>query len=72
MLGHVHLADSNRQAPGHGHLDVAAVLRTLREMRYEGYVSFEVLPLPNPRQAMEDGIKAVKNVGATAPTQDSA
>jgi len=45
-LGHVHLADTNRQAPGHGHLDLRGVLRALQDIGYEGYLSFEILPLP--------------------------
>jgi 5-keto-L-gluconate epimerase len=58
--GHVHLVDSNRQAPGHGHVPLPEVLGTLREIGFAGYVSFEVLPLPNPRQAAEDGIRTVR------------
>ena len=50
---HVHLADSNRQAPGQGHLDFASILRTLREIGYAGWVSAEVLPLPDPDTAAE-------------------
>ncbi len=34
ILGHVHLVDSNREVPGHGHLDVRGVLRELVEMNY--------------------------------------
>ncbi len=56
FLGHVHLVDSNRRAPGYGHLDMAAVLHTLRDMGYTGYVSLEVLPLPNAHAAAEDGL----------------
>lgn len=63
-LGHVHLVDSNRQAPGHGHLDVRSVLSTLKEIGYEGYLSFEVLPLPDCRQALEDGLRLVKSIQA--------
>jgi len=59
LVGHVHLADTNRQAPGHGHLDVAAVLRTLDEIGYQGYLSFEVFPLPTPAQAIRDGMDAI-------------
>jgi sugar phosphate isomerase/epimerase len=57
--GQVHLADTNRQAPGHGHLDVAAVLEALDEIGYQGYLSFEVLPLPTPGQAIRDGIDTI-------------
>jgi sugar phosphate isomerase/epimerase len=59
-IGHVHLADSNRQVPGHGHLDFPSVLRALRDVHYQGYLSLECLPLPSPRQAAEDGIRTVK------------
>jgi len=62
QLGHVHLADSNRQAPGYGHLDVHNVLRVLREMGYREYLSFEILPLPTFRQAAEDAIRTVKKI----------
>jgi sugar phosphate isomerase/epimerase len=50
LVGHVHFGDSNREAPGHGHLDLLEVLRALQEIEYRGYLSFEVLPLPNTRQ----------------------
>lgn len=59
-IGHVHLVDSNRQAPGHGHLDFLSVLQALQDVHYGGYLSLECLPLPNPRQAAEDGIRTVK------------
>jgi len=55
-LGHVHLVDSNRRAPGYGHLDMRSILQALSGMHYAGYLSFEVLPLPESRQAARDGI----------------
>ncbi|MGB9606891.1 MAG: TIM barrel protein, partial [Bryobacteraceae bacterium] len=36
-LGHVHLADSNRQAPGRGHLDFGPVLAMLARLGYRGF-----------------------------------
>jgi sugar phosphate isomerase/epimerase len=59
LVGHVHLADTNRQVPGHGHLDVAAVLGALESIEYRGFLSFEVLALPNPLDAIRDGVAAV-------------
>ena len=48
LLNHVHLSDSNRLAPGLGHIDFAEVLRTLIEVDYEGSLAFELIPtLPN-------------------------
>jgi sugar phosphate isomerase/epimerase len=62
LLGHVHLSDSNRQVPGHGHLDMKAVLGALRDIRFEGYLSFEVFPLPDPVSAARDGIAHVRHL----------
>lgn len=55
-LGHFHLADSNRRAAGLGHIDYAPIAAALKRMKYRGYVSAEVLPLPGSRQAAEQSI----------------
>ena len=47
-ISHVHFADSNRWAPGCGHLDFAKIVQTLKKIDYQGYVSAEILPLPDP------------------------
>ncbi len=41
-VGHIHLADSNRGAPGSGHTDFAAVVVALRHINYDGYLSAEI------------------------------
>jgi sugar phosphate isomerase/epimerase len=43
-LNHLHMADSNRAAPGKGHIDFVPILRALADLQYEGYVTFEILP----------------------------
>ena len=43
-LTHVHFADSNRAAPGKGHIDFKPILQSLKEIDYKGYISFELLP----------------------------
>jgi sugar phosphate isomerase/epimerase len=50
-LWHVHIADSNRRYPGSGHLDFDSIFVTLEEMGYQGYISAEMLPLPDPDTA---------------------
>jgi sugar phosphate isomerase/epimerase len=50
-LGHVHFADSNRRAIGLGHTDVAPIAAALKDIGYAGYVSAEVLPLPDATTA---------------------
>ncbi len=47
-ISHVHFADSNRWAPGCGHLDFKEIIKTLKKINYQGYVSAEILPLPDP------------------------
>lgn len=46
-VGHVHFADSNRRAVGWGHLDLNAIAQALRDIHYAGYLSAEVLPMPD-------------------------
>jgi sugar phosphate isomerase/epimerase len=57
LVGHVHFVDSNRQAMGWGHMDMTPIVAALREIKYAGYLSAEVLPLPDSvsaaRQTME-------------------
>jgi len=44
---HVHVCDSNRQAPGRGALHFDVVLRTLSVVGYKGYLSGEMLMIPD-------------------------
>ena len=56
-LFHVHVADSNRWYPGAGHIDFGEIVRTLAGVGYDGYVSCECLPLPDPDTVAEENIK---------------
>ncbi|WP_041077366.1 5-keto-L-gluconate epimerase [Thermotoga caldifontis] len=49
-IKHFHVADSNRWAPGSGHLNFDSILKALHEVNYEGYVSVECLPLPGGQE----------------------
>ena len=59
-LFHVHVADSNRWYPGAGHTNFASILATLREMKYAGWVSAEILPKPDVKRAAEETYKTIK------------
>lgn len=48
---HFHVADSNRWYPGAGHLDFKSILSTLFSTGYQGYVSGEFMPKPDPDTA---------------------
>ncbi|MGD0997582.1 MAG: sugar phosphate isomerase/epimerase family protein [Thermoleophilia bacterium] len=52
-LGHFHLVDSNRRAAGMGHIDFDEVAAALADIGYDGWLSAEVLPLPDDRAAAE-------------------
>lgn len=56
-ISYVHVADSNRLAPGWGHLPFDEVFAVLYEIGYDGYLTAEILPKPEPdlaaRQAAE-------------------
>ncbi len=54
MLANLHVADSNRQAVGRGHIDFKAILQALTKINYPGVLSLEPLPpVPNPYVAMK-------------------
>ena len=61
-ITHVHLADSNRWAPGTGHLDFPQIIKTLEKIDYEGYLSAEILPLPDPDRAARLTIEYLKKI----------
>ena len=55
-VNHVHLADSNRAAPGVGHTDFKPILQALKDINYDGYLTFELLPAAsNPFAMMARG-----------------
>ncbi len=45
-LGHVHLADSQRWLPGHGHSDFVSAFRALWEIEFDGWLALECMPTP--------------------------
>jgi sugar phosphate isomerase/epimerase len=65
-LGHVHFADSNRRAAGFGHMDFGPVIAALRETGYTGYLSAEVLPLPDAQGAAEQTIGSFRRLEGTS------
>ncbi len=57
---HVHVADSNRWAPGAGHIDFSQIVATLREIKYDGWVSAEILAKPDVAQAQKLTARTMK------------
>ena len=60
FIGHVHFADSNRRAAGMGHTDFAPIVEALREVNYAGYLSAEILPLPDSHAAAKQTIESFR------------
>jgi len=56
-LGYIHFADSNRLAPGWGHIDFPQVLSSLEKIGYHGAIGIEVLPKPDDYQAAEQAVR---------------
>ena len=52
-IKYIHFADSNRLAPGQGHTDFNKIMEDLFKAGYDGWVSAEILPKPDPDTAAE-------------------
>jgi len=50
---HFHVADSNRWYPGAGHLNFAAIIQTLADLGYTGFISGEFMPKPDALTAAQ-------------------
>lgn len=57
---YVHLADSNRLAPGWGHLDFDSIFNAFEEIGFDGWTSIEILPKPSPDKAAKQAITYLK------------
>lgn len=62
-LRHIHLADSNRQAPGTGHIDFVQVVRSLNSIGFDGYLSVDSVPIkPDWQTLLKESIDYMKQV----------
>jgi sugar phosphate isomerase/epimerase len=50
-ISYVHVADSNRLAPGWGHLPFDEIFEILQDIGYDGYLTAEILPKPGADMA---------------------
>jgi sugar phosphate isomerase/epimerase len=65
LIGHVHFADSNRLAVGLGHTAMRPIIAALREIGYCGYLSAEILPLPDSMTAARQTAESFRNFTCT-------
>jgi sugar phosphate isomerase/epimerase len=61
LIGHFHVADSNRLSAGSGHIDFFSIMRTLESIGYDGFVSGEFIPFPNDDFAATSHLSHLKN-----------
>lgn len=69
QLAHLHLPDSHRLAPGDGHIDFPPILRSLKKIGYQGYISFEmfwiapdIAYLPTYELCDAENVKAIEYI----------
>jgi sugar phosphate isomerase/epimerase len=55
-LWYVHVGDSNRLAPGKGHLNFPEIIEVLKACDYEGFVTAEILQQPDHESAAKQAI----------------
>jgi sugar phosphate isomerase/epimerase len=63
-LFHFHIADSNRWYPGAGHFDFRPIVDALDRIGYRGFLSAEILPLPDPDTAAQRTMEHMRALAA--------
>jgi len=59
---HFHVADSNRWYPGAGHMDFAAIIQTLADIGYKGFISGEFMAKPDAQTAAQNSISYLRPI----------
>jgi sugar phosphate isomerase/epimerase len=61
-LFHVHLGDNNRLPPGEGMIDFPAIVHNLMDLEYTGYLSAELLAIPDPDTAARQTLEYMNRI----------
>ena len=61
FISYVHVADSNRRAPGWGHIPFGEIFGGLGEIGYNDWITVEILPEPNPDAAAQQAVKFLRS-----------
>jgi D-psicose/D-tagatose/L-ribulose 3-epimerase len=63
LLRHMHFADNNRKMPGFAHIDFSTIIKSLNEIGYDGFISFEPnIADRNYEHATKYGLDFVKRI----------
>lgn len=68
-LGYFHVADSNRQYPGAGHIDFTDICDALTDVGYHGTLSVECISEPDAETAAARAIATLRSVGVSSNTE---
>jgi sugar phosphate isomerase/epimerase len=60
FIKYIHFADTNRRAPGQGHLNWDEVFKSLNHIKYDGWTTCEILPLPDADVAASQCVAFLK------------
>ncbi|MGD0521460.1 MAG: sugar phosphate isomerase/epimerase family protein [Terracidiphilus sp.] len=60
LIGYLHVADSNRLAPGWGHIPFDEIFDTLQEIGYDAWITAEILPEPDPDSAARQAVRFLR------------
>ena len=63
LVWHVHFLDSNRLAPGMGHMDMTAIYETLKTINYDNYLCLEALQGKDYKETARQGIEYFRRIG---------
>jgi 5-keto-L-gluconate epimerase len=58
---YVHFADTNRHAPGQGHMNWDEIFTALKKNGYNGWTTVEILPWPDPETAAKQAVTFIRN-----------
>ncbi len=61
QIEYIHVADSNRYAPGMGHINFRKIFETIQKIGYTGWLSVEILPVLEPDEMARKSIEFLKN-----------
>lgn len=60
FISYVHAADTNRLAPGWGHMPFDEIFEILRDNGYDGWITAEILPKPDPDSAARQAARFLR------------
>lgn len=60
LVGHVHLADSNRWLPGHGHTNFVRPMRALHKAGFAGWFALECMITGDPMQTIPSAVRHLR------------